>query len=108
MTKVTFSKRGNKIHSFTIKGHTGYDVAGQDIVCSAISTLSLGIGDGIIEVLKVKPEVSINDGFLSMDFCNITEVELDKSQVLLETLLLGLKNIEKLYGKYIKVKIEEV
>jgi uncharacterized protein len=108
MTKVIFKKKNNLIVAFKIKGHTGYDEAGRDIVCSAISTLSCSIGDGIIEILKVTPEYSVEDGFLSLSLEKVSGDDVKKSQVLLETLLLGLKNIETMYGKYIKVKIEEV
>lgn len=108
MTKVILKKRDNKIVAFKIKGHTGYDETGRDIVCSAISTLSCSIGDGIIEILKIKPEYSIEDGFLSLSLEKVSTEDLERSQILLQTLLLGLKNIEKMYGKYIKVKIEEV
>lgn len=108
MTKVTFRKKGKELVSFKINGHTGYDDIDKDIVCSAISALSCGIGDGIIEILKISPECHMKDGFLSMSFEKVPVKELESAQPLLSTLLLGLKNIELKYNDYIKVKVEEV
>jgi uncharacterized protein len=108
MTKVVFKEKGKNLISFKINGHTGYDDIDKDIVCSAISALSCGIGDGIIEILKISPEYHMKDGFLSMSFEKVPIKELENAQALLHTLLLGLKNIELKYSDYIKVKVEEV
>ena len=108
MTKALFKKKGKNLVSFKIDGHTGYDDTHKDIVCSAISALSCGIGDGIIEILKISPECYMKDGFLSMSFEKVPIKELENAQPLLHTLLLGLKNIELKYFDYIKVKVEEV
>ncbi|MDD3223822.1 MAG: ribosomal-processing cysteine protease Prp [Clostridium sp.] len=108
MINVIFVKKENRIVSFNIKGHAGYDVYGSDIVCSAVSALSLTFANGITEIVKAKAVVSDKDGFLSIDLKNEETEKINQCQILLETMLLGMKSIEINYRKYINVKVEEV
>ena len=41
MTKVIFFRTGGVFYGFEEQGHTGYDVAGQDILCSALSAMTM-------------------------------------------------------------------
>ncbi len=41
MTTVTFFKSGGVYYGFEEKGHTGYDEAGQDILCAALSSMTM-------------------------------------------------------------------
>lgn len=108
MIKARFVRKNDRIISFNIEGHSGYSEYGSDIVCSAVTAVSLSIGDGILEILNLNPTYEMKDGFLNMNLSNLNENDLDNSQILMKTLLLGLQNIEKLYSKYLKVNVEEV
>lgn len=108
MTNVIFKKKNEKLVAFKIEGHSEFDVEGEDIVCSAISMISQTTLIGILEVLKIDVEYYVEDGFLSLSLEKKTMEDIEKCQVLLQTMLLGLKNIEITYGDYINVKEEEV
>ena len=41
MTTVTFFKSGGVYYGFEEKGHTGSDEAGQDILCAALSSMTM-------------------------------------------------------------------
>ena len=41
MTKVTFFKRDGVYYGFEEQGHTGYGEAGEDILCSALSAMTM-------------------------------------------------------------------
>ena len=41
MTKITFFKRNGIYYGFQETGHSGYADAGQDIVCSALSAMTM-------------------------------------------------------------------
>ena len=41
MTKVTFFKRGGVYYGFRETGHTGYGESGSDILCSALSAMTM-------------------------------------------------------------------
>lgn len=108
MIKVLFKKKSGMLVSFEASGHAESCDDGYDMVCSAVSSVSIAVANGITEVLKIKAPITVSDGFLHIDLRNLADNEIEKSQVLMQTLLLGLKSIEKEYGSYIRVFIEEV
>jgi len=79
-----------------------------DLTCASISAISQTTIIGIEEVLKIKAIYKIKDGFISLTLDNQSNEDVDRCQVLLETMLLGLRSIEFTYGDYIKVELEEV
>ncbi|MGH4118828.1 ribosomal-processing cysteine protease Prp [Clostridium sp.] len=112
MVNVEFVRSNGKIVSFKIKGHAMPKESKLDIdlICNSISVISQTTVIGIEQVLKIKVKYDIKDGFLSLNLENQNLIDIERCQVLLETMILGLKSIEKQkkYGKYIKVEIEEV
>lgn len=108
MTSVVFKRNSGKLVDVHIEDHAGYADAGEDIVCSAISAISLTIANGITEVLNIKAKCTVKDGYLLINLQDLEADEIDKCQTLMETMLLGLKNVELSYGDYIKVEVEEV
>ncbi|MCB2292531.1 ribosomal-processing cysteine protease Prp [Clostridium algoriphilum] len=110
MVKVEIVRSSGKVVSFKIKGHAmpkekQLDI---DLICGAISAISQTTVIGIEEVLKIKAKYDIEDGFLNFNLEEQTLEDIERCQVLLETMILGLKSIEITYGKYIKVETEEV
>jgi uncharacterized protein YsxB (DUF464 family) len=108
MVNVTFKKKSCDLVSVVIKGHAEFVDEGYDMVCSAISSVSQTILIGILEVLKLKVNYSIEDGFLNFSLEELHNVDIKQCQVLMKTMLLGLKSIEIGYGEYINIKVEEV
>ncbi|MBU5592727.1 ribosomal-processing cysteine protease Prp [Clostridium sp. MSJ-4] len=108
MTSVLFKKKDDKIIAFDINGHAGYASEGEDIVCAAISALSQSVIIGLEEVLYIKPDYNIKDGFLCMSIRDNSIEDIEKSQVLLKTFLKSLQSISVSYVGYITIQIEEV
>lgn len=108
MTTVIFKRSSNGLISFEVNGHSGFANSGEDIVCSAISAISLSTVIGITEVLKINANYEVKDGFLNLSIENNSKEDIEDCQVLLETMILSLKRMELNYGEYINVKIEEV
>ncbi|MBP1744316.1 MAG: hypothetical protein H6Q58_1294 [Firmicutes bacterium] len=108
MVKVVLTRDSGKLISYRASGHAGSVDEGYDMVCSAISASSIMIANGITDVLNLEPSITVDDGFLHIDLRNLAPGEVEKCQVLMETLLLGVKSIEQNYGKYIIVKVKEV
>lgn len=110
MVKVEFVRSKGKIVSFKIKGHAQpkekqLDV---DLICNSISVISQTTLIGIEDVLKIKAKYVLEDGFLNLNLEDQSLEDIERCQVLLETMILGLKSIEITYGKYIKLETEEV
>lgn len=95
------------IRKFVLYGHAGYAEYGMDIVCAAISALSISAVNGLEYFLPMKPEVEVKDpeGYLS---CTLPELEprtLEQAQWILRTMVLGVESIQETYGEeYVKIK----
>lgn len=47
MTKITFFKRGGVYYGFEETGHTGFADSGQDVLCAALSSMTMLIVNAI-------------------------------------------------------------
>ncbi|WP_208559011.1 ribosomal-processing cysteine protease Prp [Marinilactibacillus kalidii] len=109
MIQAHFNRlKSNQIISIEISGHADAGPYGQDIVCAAVSALSIGAINGIIELAELTPSIEIdeeNGGYLSMKLPDdLSEKQSSTSQILLESLLLSLKSVQEESPEYIKIK----
>lgn len=106
--EVNRSKSG-EVQSFAISGHANADVHGKDIVCAAISVLSQTTLIGLYEIAKIEIDYNIQDGNLVCKLpINLTNDERQKANILLETMIIGIKNIYESYSQYIAIHDKEV
>ncbi|WMJ82343.1 ribosomal-processing cysteine protease Prp [Clostridium sp. MB40-C1] len=110
MIDVVFKLDESYIVAFEVEGHAGFDDAGSDILCSAVSFLSQATLNGLIEILKVNVQYKAeDDGYLNVSIENEEDEHIEKCQVLLKTMLLGIKSLIKDgYGDYVRLFIKEV
>ncbi len=109
MTKVVFFKRDEDFVRIESRGHTGYAVNGEDIVCAALSALIQGAALGIIKGLGIKAKYHVNEklGSLELELPNgLSESEKHDSNVILNTLLLSVIDLEKGYSEYIELEVK--
>ena len=107
MTKVEIFRKNGNIIGYKASGHSGYSEQGSDIICSAISTSLQMTLIGIQEVLKLKVDFKINDGFLDVDLKNISLDKLTQTNILTEAMSIFLKELTKQYPKYIRLVEKE-
>ena len=107
MTKVEIFRKNGNIIGYKASGHSGYSEQGSDIICSAISTSLQMTLIGIQEVLKLKVDFKINDGFLDVDLKNISQTKLTQTNILTEAMAIFLKELTKQYPKYIRLVEKE-
>ena len=109
MINVTIYKDSNKsICGFHVSGHAGYADAGKDIVCAGVSTLVVTISNAIEKFTADEFECFEDEkaGDVSLRFTNTISKE---SDILMNTLVLGLTDISDSYGKkYLKISYKEV
>lgn len=112
MIDIKFIRKNDNLVSFKVSGHAEYyegDVTVyDDVVCGVVSSLAQVTILGVTEVLKIDAPYVAAEGDIQLDVSQLSSEEIDKCSVLLETMLLGLKNLEEDYGEYIKVSVEEV
>lgn len=110
MTTVTVRKDKNgSYRGFYCMGHAEYAKRGKpDIICAAISALTIGTIRSLEELAGEKLKIAENaeTGFLRCDFESILQ---EKSGFLMDSMVFSLENISREYGrKYLQVKFEEV
>ena len=96
------------VKGIEIKGHAGYAEYGQDIICSAVSSLALNMANSVEEFTDDHFEGSVSEdgGYFSFSFPEEISPE---SQLLMKSLILGLQNIQRDYGaEYINFRFREV
>lgn len=107
MTKITFYKEKDLIIGFEVKGHTGKDDYGKDLLCCQISTVAQLAVVGICEVADFKCFKEISDGYLKIKV-DSKIAELEKVQYLFETCLMSFKSIIIDENKYAKLEVKNV
>ena len=82
------------------RGHAKAGPYGEDIVCAAISMLSQTSLLGLHEVAQQSMEYRIEDGELDI---LLSEPITERGQTILETMLLGIKNVADQYSDFVRV-----
>jgi len=96
------------ICEFTVKGHAGFRVQGSDIICSAVSAIAY-TAVGALEGLAGISGCCEEEGYMKCSIpTDISDETADKVQIILETTVIGFKQIEFSYRKYVTVFDEEV
>ncbi len=110
MIRVVILQSSGVTVGFTCRGHADYAEAGQDIVCAGVSAIATCTLNGLTEVAKLPGEAALSekDGirFVLDASCGARETE--KVALLLGTMELGLRQIEKDYPGSLKIVYREV
>ena len=110
MTTVTvFCEADGALSGFDCRGHADYAEAGEDIVCAAVSALTQGTLNGLLNVLKAPVDYRIDekDGILTASLGEVPEGKRAGAQLLLETLVSALQMIEADYARFVRVIFKE-
>jgi hypothetical protein len=98
------------IWGFEIKGHSGFAECGKDIVCAGISALAYA-ALGALEQLAgldccCKCE---EEGHMICNIPNDTQEHLKPLiKIILETVIIGMKQIENSYSEHVLIEEQEV
>lgn len=96
-----------KFIGMEVSGHAGFADYGKDIVCAGVSALVETCILALENIGGFAPRVLKEEGFLSLEIPGgIPAASRQKADIIIETVLLGLKDISKSYPKHIQVKIK--
>ena len=107
MTTITFYKKKDHYLGFEVKGHTGKDIYGKDLLCAQISTVAQLAIVGIEEVEKTNAFHQISDGFLKI-MVDEKDSQNEKIQFLFKTCLNSFKSIILDEEKFAKLEVKNV
>ena len=102
MIRVTWFASGDSQRAFVCAGQSGYAQEGEDIVCAAVSALTVNCVNALESVAHVRPDVKKGQGFLAVRLPK--DCESRDAQVLLLSLKQGLRDICAQYPAYIRLK----
>ncbi|MFA5576529.1 MAG: ribosomal-processing cysteine protease Prp [Tissierellaceae bacterium] len=115
MINVRFYKdKKDNIKKFTIRGHANYASHGNDIVCAAVSALAQTTLLSLVKVCGVEEDrinytIEEKTGFLDVELPrDLDSSSLEKTQILLESLKIGINSIIEIYPEYVKLENGEV
>jgi uncharacterized protein len=106
MVNITiWENKESEIVRFMVKDHAGYAEYGFDILCSAISAISIGTLNGLSDYVGLKLNLELKEGYI---YCGMPEkmnkIQNIKSQAILKTMDLAFLNIMNEYKEYVKIK----
>ncbi|MBO6214986.1 MAG: ribosomal-processing cysteine protease Prp [Lachnospiraceae bacterium] len=107
MVVVSVIRRSGKYHKLSIRGHADYADFGNDIVCAAVSILTINTFNSIEEFTgdDIAVRSTEKGGRLELSFKDIPSHD---AGLLIDSMLFGLKQISQQYGdSYVTVNIKE-
>jgi uncharacterized protein YsxB (DUF464 family) len=105
MVSVTLKRDSqDRVNGFRCLGHAGYAKDGSDIVCSGISALTLTTIAALEKILGMELKIRHNkrSNLLECSWVN-DPLRVDRAELIIQVMILGLTDIQEQYPKYIKV-----
>ncbi len=96
------------IWQYIVEGHAGFAEEGRDIICSAVSTVAYTGINALDELVGIK-NYGIENGYMICSVPTDISPELkEKVSIILETIVVGFRQLQLTYEDYVSVLDEEV
>lgn len=104
MIDVYICKPGDHYTEFQVKGHAGYAEMGKDIVCSAVSALTVTLENalGQLSDVPIMEKQYVKD--CSTRIC--VPVPSDKTDLLIGMYKIGIEGVQEAFPDYVKLHLE--
>lgn len=103
ITVDVYRAEDGSIRGFRAKGHAGYAEHGADIVCAAVSAITQTAALGLLEHLKTPVKLKQAPGLLEC-WLSSSERASGGAQAVLETMLLGLAEVQRQHPERIRLR----
>ena len=109
MISTILYRKNGRYTGFRGKGHSGYAEAGSDIVCAAVSILSITCVNAMESQLGLVIPATMReeDGMLEFDLPRLEGEKASGAQLLMGALGQGLSDLQEAYPEYVKFDIKE-
>ncbi len=109
MIKVRVEREKDRfIRKLTLSGHAGYAPYGSDIVCAAVSAIAYTAAGGLENLVGIKAYQD-REGHMTITLpADLPLERKNTASIIMETAVIGLKQIQYKYGEYLKIIDEEV
>lgn len=104
MIRATFRYREGQAQGFSLVGHAGAGIEGEDIVCAAVSSAAYMTANTLTEICGVRAAAAVKDGEMSISFAEKDAC----AQAVLDGFLLHMQALQEQYPTRIQVQKMEV
>ena len=104
MIRVRFHTANDAIVGFTLDGHAGAGVSGQDIVCAAVSSAAYMTANTVTEIIGATADVTVDDGYMRVMLTD----KIDGCQDILSGFRLHLEALQEQYPNRVHLMNTEV
>lgn len=114
MITITVYRQGRIIHGFATEGHAQSAPEGQDIVCAAVSAIVQTAVFGLHEIAGLTMECTLDPEhdrvmrMLPRDLRQKNEQAYHDAQVILATMIVGLKSAAHEHSEFVNISEEEI
>lgn len=108
MTKVLVVKNGKSIKMIECDGHTHYGQKGEDIVCSALSSIVQTGLMGLLMVAGVDAKTERDDkrGYLKITLPdNLSREKQHDADIITNTMLIGISDLNEGFSDFIELEV---
>ncbi|MDO4712158.1 MAG: ribosomal-processing cysteine protease Prp [Peptostreptococcaceae bacterium] len=106
ITVTTTADSDGSIYKVEVAGHAEQDEYGKDIVCAAVSALTIATINGLTEVVKADVEYLVEDGYTKFEVRD--QEKTNSIKVLLDTFELAIRQMVQDHGQYVRLVKKEV
>jgi uncharacterized protein YsxB (DUF464 family) len=107
MILVCIGRDAGSVRRVTVSGHALSAPKGEDLICAAVSTLVQTYLFSLQRLLRIKTDEVVRDGYFSLTLpAEMSQDTRKAADLLAESMLVGLKEINSSYPGYLKVKQE--
>lgn len=107
MINVTTTKKDDVYVAIEVTGHANSGPHGFDLVCAGVSAVTFGAVNALFAIGEFTPIVEQADdgGYLYVELPDdLTADQMNKSQIIFETMMISLETIERQYRQFIQIK----
>ncbi|MGV3010011.1 ribosomal-processing cysteine protease Prp [Streptococcus thoraltensis] len=108
MIQATFIRTQQRLVSVELTGHAGSGEFGYDIVCAAVSTLSINLVNSLEVLTDCTADVTMDEidgGYMKIALSDLTDLKDEKVQLLFESFLLGMTNLAENSQEFVTTKV---
>ena len=101
-----FTDKDGNTRGIDVSGHAGYDEAGRDIVCAAVSALTVNMANAVEHFTDDRFEAECDEGLFRFHFPGKAGHD---ASLLMNALVLGLQDVQESCGEeYMRIRFDEV
>lgn len=111
MTDITVFRSGESYTRLICEGHTGFGERGEDIVCSALSSIVQTGALGMLMVACANVEVIRDDKRAYLEIVVPQNLDASKAhdvQVIFATMMCGVSDLYSEYSDFINLEVKDV